>query len=307
MTIESKKRGADRVADNVHNVLRDEIMPDPNQPRMVFDEDGLRELSESIESNGLLQPISIRPAPDGDEGDARYIIIAGERRWMATGLIGWDTVPAIIKEHLTEEEAAKLQLLENIVRRDLNPVEEAQALQRMLEEGYSLEELGATLGITAGKVTYKIKLLDAREDILQMVVAGTIQYNYAHTIARLLHSDQGRVLAALNKKRLSYVEVHNLCDRIIDLNSQTDMAFNLQPMTAEEQAAVATFDKAFLQVTKALSELNDMESEKPGSLSAALGAKAGLVESQIDEATKGLNRIKKALRTSRMANMAEDI
>ena len=101
------------------------VRPDPDQPRRRFDEAALRELAQSMASNGLLQPVTVRP----DEDD--FILIAGERRWRSACLLGWETIPAIVHSDVTLGEAAKLQLLENIVRRNLNPVEEARALQRM--------------------------------------------------------------------------------------------------------------------------------------------------------------------------------
>ena len=103
------------------------VRPDLEQPRKTFDEEALQELAGSLDSNGLLQPIVVRPDPEGNNGD--YLLIAGERRWRAAGILGWDTIPALIRDDVTASEAAKLQLLENIVRRDLNPVEEARALR----------------------------------------------------------------------------------------------------------------------------------------------------------------------------------
>ncbi len=101
------------------------MRPDLEQPRKTFDEEALQELARSMDSNGLLQPITVRP----DEDD--FILIAGERRWRAACLLGWETIPAIVRSDVTLGEAAKLQLLENIVRRDLNRVEEARAFQKI--------------------------------------------------------------------------------------------------------------------------------------------------------------------------------
>ena len=107
------------------------VRPDPDQPRKHFADAALQELAGSMDSNGLLQPVVVRPNGSG------YILIAGERRWRAACLLGWKTIPAIVRSDVTLGEAAKLQLLENIVRQDLNPVEEARALQRMQDEGYT--------------------------------------------------------------------------------------------------------------------------------------------------------------------------
>ena len=292
---------------SIENLTHAAIEPDPEQPRKDFDPVGLSELAYSMASEGLLQPISVRPAEDSADHAPRYIIIAGERRWRAAGQMGWETIEARVLSHLSPQETAKLQLLENIVRRDLNPVEEAKALHRMLHEGYTADELAASLGTTVGRIAYKIKLLDARTDILEMVVAGSIRYNYAHTMARLTDNDQGRVLAALMKRNLSYVEVHNLCNRILDEANQTDLGFNLQPMTQEQTKVVKTFNKTLRSIGKMLDRVNTMETERPGSVAAALGAKSETVEAQIEECTKRLHLLKKALRTTRMIDISEAI
>ena len=106
----------------VNNVVRVRcaaIAPDPEQPRKTFGEEALRELAGSLESNGLLQPIVVHPAPDSKPSDLRYVLIAGERRWRAACYLGWETIPAIVRKGLSDAQAAKLQLIENIVRVDL--------------------------------------------------------------------------------------------------------------------------------------------------------------------------------------------
>ena len=145
------------------------VKPDPDQPRRRFDEAALRELAQSMASNGLLQPIVVRPNGIG------YILIAGERRWRAACLLGWETIPAIVRSDVTLGGAAKLQLLENIVRQDLNPVEEARAFKKMLDEGHAIEELGSAVGMTVRQVEWRVEMLSAREDVLHLVANGAIK------------------------------------------------------------------------------------------------------------------------------------
>ena len=104
-----------------------EIEPDPDQPRKRFDEAALAELAASIQENGLLQPIAVRPKPLG----AGYLIIAGERRWRAARLAGLDEVPALVKD-VTDEQAAALALIENLQREDLDPIEVAEGCRQLI-------------------------------------------------------------------------------------------------------------------------------------------------------------------------------
>ena len=106
-----------------------EIEPDPEQPRKTFDETALAELSQSIAENGLLQPIAVRPKKAGPG----YIIIAEERRWRAARMAGLDEVPVLVKE-VTDEQAAALALIENLQREDLDPIEEAEGFQQLMDK-----------------------------------------------------------------------------------------------------------------------------------------------------------------------------
>ena len=153
------------MANQVVRVRCAAITPDPEQPRKTFGEEALRELAKSLESNGLLQPIVVRPAPESKPKDLRYIIVAGERRWRAACYLGWETVPGIVRKDLSGDQATKLQLIENIVRVDLNPLEEARALKKMLDEGYTLQELSEATGMHPGQIPWRVKMLGAREDV----------------------------------------------------------------------------------------------------------------------------------------------
>jgi ParB family transcriptional regulator, chromosome partitioning protein len=116
------------------------IDPDPEQPRKVFDETKLAELAESMASNGLAVPILLRPMPDG-----RFLIVRGARRWRAAQRLGWETIPAEVRE-LTPDEAHWLSLVENVQRSNLSPIEEAEGYQARLATGLTQE------GSTGGKL-----------------------------------------------------------------------------------------------------------------------------------------------------------
>ena len=133
------------------------ITPDAEQPRKEFLEEGIAELSRSMAAEGLLQPITVKLAPTYSDRFPAYVLISGERRFRSALQLGWETIPAMIKDGIGEAEAAKLQLLENIVRQDLNPVEEARGFQRLLDEGMSKQELASAVGKPTQFVTMAVE------------------------------------------------------------------------------------------------------------------------------------------------------
>lgn len=149
------------------------------QPRRDFEAESLAELAESIKSSGLIQPIVVRSANN------YYEIIAGERRWRAAQLAGLDTVVCLIQDY-DDEEAAAVTLIENLQRKDLNPIEEAQSLQRLVDEfGYSHEEVGGVIGKSRTKITNTLRLLRLDDRVQQWL------------IERKLTEGQGKILAGL--------------------------------------------------------------------------------------------------------------
>ena len=294
--------GANTIAQNVVRVRHGKIEPDPNQPRKTFDPEGIRELAQSMDTNGLVQPIVVRPHPSGVRG--RYLLVAGERRWRAAGDLGWETIPAIVRRDLTEGEAAKLQLLENIVRRDLNPVEEAQAFARMLAQGYTLQELSGAVGMPDGHIAWRVQMLDAREDVLDLVASGQIKPLAAHALSRLSPNGQGRALRAMSAQRLTYQEVHALCGRIYAGEHQTEMFPETLKLTSEERQAVQTFGEAFERIGSTLDRLHRLEEKQPGTVAQALAVDSGLIEARIDASVKGLGWVKRLLRAARMHDLA---
>lgn len=290
-----------------HYLRYDAVTPDPEQPRKVFDEEGLEQLAESINENGLLQPITVRPLPlPGKERGRHYVIIAGERRWRAIGRLGWTHLPAVIRSDVDDGEAAKLQLLENIARRDLSPVEEARALGRFLEEGCTLEEISRTVGMAPSQITWRVQMLQAREDILHLVERGQVKPAVAFELSKLSLNGQAKAIRAMQGDRLSYNEVVALCSRIHGEESQGEM-FPETRVSPEQQRTARTFSEAFERVSALLGKLDDMEQDEPGSIARALETESDLAERRIDEAMKGLYRVKKALQSHRMGKLASGV
>ncbi|MEE6258470.1 ParB/RepB/Spo0J family partition protein [Plantactinospora sonchi] len=158
----------------------DSIVPNPKQPRQIFDEDALEELKHSIEEVGFLQPIVVRQLPDD-----RYELVMGERRWRAAQAVGRTAIPAIIRD--TRDDAMlRDALLENIHRANLNPLEEAAAYQQLLEEfGATHEELARRIGRSRPQISNTIRLLNLPPEVQKRVAAGVLSAGHARALLAL--------------------------------------------------------------------------------------------------------------------------
>lgn len=154
----------------------DDIIPNRFQPRQVFDEKALKELAISIKEHGVIQPIIVRNIGN------KYEIIAGERRYKASALAGLTTIPAIIR-NLDDKESSKVALLENLQRKNLNPIEEAKTYQKILEiDQMTQEELAKTMGKSQGAVANKIRLLSLTDEVQDALLKEQISERHARTL-----------------------------------------------------------------------------------------------------------------------------
>lgn len=154
-----------------------DIIPNKEQPRKTFDETALQELSDSIVQHGVLQPLLVRPLTTGG-----YQLVAGERRWRASRLAGLKEVPVIIKE-LSDTEAMEIAIIENLQREDLNPIEEAEGLQALIDKcGYTQEEVATSVGKSRPAITNALRLLRLPEDVRQMTKDGDISAGHARAL-----------------------------------------------------------------------------------------------------------------------------
>ena len=284
---------------NITNLRHDSIEPDPDQPRKTFDPQALKELAGSLDSEGLLQPISVRPHPESTTRNRRYIIIAGERRWRAAGLQAWETIPAIVRKDLMGDQAARLQLLENIVRQDLNPIEEAEAFKRMIDSGYSAQQLSKVIGKTTAYVLSIVNMLNAIPEAIHLVRTGALWPRAAYHISSLSPQDQRRVLKAVNTQGLNHTDLLGLCKR---LEAEAQRAAPLDFGFAEEELAKAqkTFADSLAQVNRTLDRLAAMEQEQPGTIGEALDL--GAID-QLDEVVTALQRVKRQARDQQVVRM----
>ena len=157
-----------------------EVEPNRNQPRKIFNESGLEELAKSIEQNGIIQPILVRPMTDGS-----YQLIAGERRWRAARIAGLTEVPVTIRE-MSDEEASIFALIENLQREDLNPVEEAEGLKSLIESyGFTQEEAADKVGKSRTAVTNTLRLLKLPSPVRELLSNGKITAGHARALLGL--------------------------------------------------------------------------------------------------------------------------
>lgn len=174
-----------------------DVVPNPRQPRQVFDPDALAELVHSITTVGLLQPIVVRRRPADHDGDARFELVAGERRWRACQEAGLDTIPAIVRD-TPDDDLLRDALLENLHRADLNPLEEAAAYQQLLADfGGTQEELARRLGRSRPQVANTLRLLKLPPQVQRRVAAGVISAGHARA---LLSLDSAAAMDALAER-----------------------------------------------------------------------------------------------------------
>ena len=166
------------------------IKPNPSQPRTKFDEEALMALAASIEASGVVQPLLVRPLPDGS-----YELVAGERRWRAAQQAGLEKVPAVIRDQ-AEAERLQAALIENMVREDLNPVEEAKACSALVEDlGLTKEELARRVGRSRPAVSNLIRLLELPDEALELLESGDLSEGHGKAILGVSGNDVRRRLA----------------------------------------------------------------------------------------------------------------
>ena len=197
--------------EQVQIVKLTKVEPSREQPRKQFDADALQELAESIKQFGVLQPLLVQKKED------YYEIIAGERRWRASKLAGLKEVPVIVKE-FTEQEAVEISLIENIQREDLNPVEEAMAYKRLIDEFHlKQDEIAERVGKSRTAVTNAMRLLKLSEKVQQMLIDEMITAGHARAILAISDKEkQESVAMKVFDEKLSVRETEALVKRMLE-------------------------------------------------------------------------------------------
>ncbi|MCI5966877.1 MAG: ParB/RepB/Spo0J family partition protein [Tenericutes bacterium] len=193
----------------------DDIIPNRFQPREVFNEEALRELSASIKEHGVIQPIIVRKIGD------KYEIIAGERRYKASALAGLTKIPAIIR-NLDDKEASKVALLENLQRKDLTAIEEARTYQKILElDSMTQEELGRTMGKSQAAIANKMRLLSLPDEVQEALLKDQISERHARSLLNLdTPEEQINMLRKIISNRMTVRELDN---EIRELKGETSI------------------------------------------------------------------------------------
>ena len=182
----------------VVQVSVNDISPNPFQPRQQFDNTSLTRLSQSIKTDGILQPLMVRPSKSAE---TPFELIAGERRWRAAQEVGLQTVPVIIRD-LSDRESAEIALIENLQREDLNPIERAEAFSQLIElHKLNHEQVADRVGVDRSTITNALRLLTLHADVKQLIRDGLLSGGQARAIAGLVDGDAQRALAILAVKQ----------------------------------------------------------------------------------------------------------
>lgn len=225
-----------------------DIEPNVNQPRKTFDDEKLAALAESIKQHGVVQPLIVQR--DGDT----YRIVAGERRWRAARLAGLDTVPVIVRD-LSDRQVMEVALIENLQREDLNPIEEAEAYERLISEfGMKQEEVASVVGKSRPAITNSIRLLSLNDEIKSRVISGEISSGHARALLSL--DDQKLQLEAMQEiidKSLSVRETERLIKQLTTPKKQKAK----KVPDAEYQAIEERFREIFGTKVRIMSNKNN--------------------------------------------------
>jgi len=245
----------------IRHVPVERIVPNPENPRLLFEEAALEELASSIREHGVLQPILVRPMGDG------YQLVAGERRWRAAIRAGLQTIPALVEE-LDDDAALEIAVIENLQREDLSPLEEATMYDKMVtEHGYSIRKLAQKLGKDKGYLENRLRLADAPEEIRALVSVRKDTLSHAYELMKVQDPKKRKRLAAqVASGQLSLVKLRERIEgrprRLADEGPEQVAAWPADEGEAEllpPPATVPTGDDALLtakaQFQEALGEL----------------------------------------------------
>ena len=195
------------------SLLLDDLVPGQYQPRTRMDEGALYELAESIKVQGIMQPILVRRLKGGSNS-GKYEIIAGERRFRAARLAGLDSLPVLIRD-VPDESAAAMSLIENIQREDLNPLEEAQGLQRLVKEFGMTHELAAqAVGRSRSAASNLLRLLNLADPVQTMLMAGDLDMGHARALLALDRATQITAANQITARKLSVREAESLVKKL---------------------------------------------------------------------------------------------
>lgn len=226
----------DMVSTNTLSI--NEIIPNKDQPRKTFDEGALQELADSIIQHGVLQPLLVRPLPTGG-----YQLVAGERRWRASRIAGLKEVPVVIKE-LSDVETMEIAIIENLQREDLNPIEEAEGLQALIDRcGFTQEDVAVSVGKSRPAIANALRLLKLPPEVRDMTRNGDISAGHARA---LLAFDNDAMIYEISQN----IVKNNLTVRDVERLSKTNEKVNKVRSSARRRDSF--YDEVELSLTEVL-------------------------------------------------------
>lgn len=258
----------------VVQVRLEDIIPNRFQPRLAFDEDGLKELSESIKQHGIIQPLVLRKLGN------KYEIIAGERRYKAATMAGLQTVPCIISD-IDDNQSAEIALVENIQRRNLTPIEEAKSYKNLLDRGYLTQtELAEKMGVSQSSIANKLRLLNLADEVQEALLQEKISERHARSLLALPKDEQIEWLKKILSKRLTVrqldleikkakgdgwqdiplVKENNDINKVIE-NAQDIKPISSSPIVTEEKKDESSFNIGSLKENTTGKFFNFLEDE----------------------------------------------
>jgi ParB family transcriptional regulator, chromosome partitioning protein len=213
-TVEDARHTASHAESGLPSHLKlDQMVPGMYQPRTRMDEGALYELAESIKAQGIMQPILVRQLKEGEHA-GKYEIIAGERRFRASRLAGLDAVPVLVRD-VPNEAAAAMALIENIQREDLNPLEEAQGLQRLIKEfGLTHEAAAQAVGRSRSAGSNLLRLLNLAEPVQAMLMAGDLDMGHSRALLSLEKATQITAANQITARKMSVREAESLVKKL---------------------------------------------------------------------------------------------
>jgi len=244
-TIDTAAVSDDELA-NVQEIAVDSIVPNPYQPRKLFDDDSLQELASSIREFGIIQPLLLRPSSSGFE------LIAGERRLRAAKLAELLTVPAIVK-NFSDKEAAELAMIENLQREDLHYLDEALGFQQLLANfGFTQEELARRVGKNQSTIANKLRLLKLTEDVRKVILECNLTERHARALLKLdTEQTQFGVLQDIQTKKLNVRETEELVERVSRQTEPAKPKQNIVRMIKDARIFLNTIHSVISQMKKA--------------------------------------------------------
>lgn len=211
--------------ENIQIIPVDDIIPNRFQPRLAFDETGLKELSESIKQHGIIQPLVLRRLGE------KYEIIAGERRYKAATMAGLDKVPAIIS-NIDDNQSAEVALVENIQRRNLTAIEEAKSYKSLLDRGYlTQEQLADKMGVSQSSIANKLRLLNLDEEVQNALLNERISERHARALLALEKEEQRKWLKKIIDKRMTVRQLDMELKKLKETNATEDNIIPLVNLT----------------------------------------------------------------------------